>query len=260
MSESATADVASLLERDGFVLMPGLAGSDQRERFEREVGAISASLARNAGSGAGGDAGLIEVFRRGGDFRSVVYSMLQGLRSLRRITAEAVQRLEEAGLLQQRGIAEPSVLTNLRVDLPRETDFALPMHQDYAGMRSPNAIRVWLPLRPVGPDTGSMTVIRESHLSGPLEHNRDDPKKPVVLPSAYDESQAVPIEAAAGTGVVFDMLLLHESILNMSDSIKFVLVITIQDMLTLVDPDDPDDKVGAFFHIAEQRAAARNPS
>ena len=54
---------------------------------------------------------------------------------LSEITRYAMKTVSDLGLLEALGFDLPSVQTNLRVDLPNEEKFMLPMHQDYASMR-----------------------------------------------------------------------------------------------------------------------------
>jgi hypothetical protein len=250
-------ELAGEFERDGFVTLEDMVSAGDLAAFESEIGEISEHYAQSFGLSAGGDTGLIEAFRRGGNLRKVLYGMIQGLPSIRALTEVAIENLWSSGLLSARGIGLPSILTNLRVDLPNEERFLLPMHQDYAGMRSHNAVRLWLPLRAVDAEAGTMYVVRGSHAQGYLPHDLSDPASPSVKPSEFDSESRELVELGAGSGVFFDMFMLHQSVPNVSQRIKFVLVLTIQDLLKLADPDDPDDSTGRFFHIHDGRTKAR---
>lgn len=169
-----------------------------------------------------------------------------------------MKTVSDLGLLEALGFDLPSVQTNLRVDLPNEEKFMLPMHQDYASMRSHKAVRIWLPLRSVDKNNGTMTVVPGSNNEGPLEHITNDAKTPFVAPQHYERYQREVLSLEGGTGIIFDMLLLHETVMNRSDQIKFVHIITIQDLAHLANPDDPDDLIGRYFHVHKKRTEARD--
>ncbi len=245
-------------ERDGFATLKDMVPADGLAAFEAEIGSISDHFAEKYGIPKDRDAGLIEVFRRGGNLRKVLYGTIQGLPSVRTLTDSAVDRLKASGLLEEREIALPSILKNLRVDLPDEEQYLLPMHQDYAGMRSHNAVRLWLPLRDVDAEAGTMYIVRGSHEHGYLPHDLSNPGNPYVRDSDFDPEMRELVELSAGSGIFFDMFLLHQSVPNISKRIKFVLVLTIQDLLQIADPDDRDDATGRFFHIHSGRTKARD--
>jgi len=250
-------ELAGGLDRDGFAVLENMVSADDLVAFEAEIGAISDHYARSLGLSVDRDTGLIEIFRKGGNLRKVLYGTIQGLPSVRVLAEKADEKLRASGLLNVRKIALPSILTNLRIDLPNEDQFLLPMHQDYAGMRSHNAVRLWLPLRDVDAEVGTMYIVRGSHAQGYLPHDLSDPAAPYVRDSDFDPQARELVELAAGNGVFFDMFMLHQSVPNVSQHIKFVLVLTIQDLLQLANPDDPDDPTGRFFHIHDGRTKAR---
>jgi hypothetical protein len=250
-------DLCISLEQDGFATLNDMVSVDNLRVFETEIASISEHFAGSLGVPSAQDSGLIEVFRQGGNLRKVLYGTIQGLPSVRRITDSAVDRLRSSGILDSRKIGLPSILTNLRIDLPNEDQYLLPMHQDYASMRSQNALRLWLPLRDVDAEAGTIYIVRGSHGLGHLPHDLNNPMNPYVHNSSFDSETRELIEMSAGSGLFFDMFLLHQSVPNVSHRIKFVLVVTIQDLLQMANPDDPEDMIGRFFHIHSARTKAR---
>ena len=175
MSFEHTAEaVHQELKDNGFYAWPSMVSEPQLARFEQDMSALSESLATKLGVSHEGDRGIITAFERGGQFRHVLYNKIQGMEVLSEITRYAMKTVSDLGLLEALGFDLPSVQTNLRVDLPNEEKFMLPMHQDYASMRSHKAVRIWLPLRSVDKNNGTMTVVPGSNNEGPLEHNTND--------------------------------------------------------------------------------------
>ncbi len=125
-------------------------------------------------------------------------------------------------------------------------------------MRSNKALRVWLPLRDVGPGIGSMRVYEGSHANGVIDHDAGDAASPTVPEEKLSSYNIVEAEISAGTGILFDMMLVHESTPNTSNRIKFILTFTIQDLLDIADPDDPADHVGNYYMLHRARTEARS--
>ena len=102
-----------------------------------------------------------------------------------------------------------------------------------------------------------MYIVRGSHKSGHIPHDLTNPGNPFVKDTDFDIKNKKLVELNAGSGLLFDMFLLHQSVPNVSKRIKFVLVLTIQDLLNMANPDDPNDRIGKFFHIHKDRTKAR---
>lgn len=244
------------LDRDGFAVFERCVPEALLCVFEKEVGEFSSASGRRIGVEGNGDAGLLGVFRRGGNFRSICYQMIQGLPALRQIGNHLAESPAIGALLQHYQFKLPAFSQSMRVDIPDEADFLLPPHQDYAGMRSHKALRFWLPLRDADESSGTMAVYPGTHRAGVLDHSAGDARYPAVPDAAIGAAPKV-VEAVAGTGVLFDMFLVHKSIPNNSDKIKFTLTFTIQDLAALADPDDGTDPVAQYFHLHRARTEAR---
>lgn len=243
----------------GYIILESCIPPALLEQFERELAQLANSKTFDgfAEPGAGSEERFLAAFKSGGHFRSVLYSMIQTLPSLREIGNALMALPAIAGLLKERDFTLPGYSQSMRVDIPNEEKFMLPPHQDYAGMRSNKAIRVWLPLREVGPGLGSVRVYDGSHTEGVIDHDGGSAANPAIPADKLEKYPAHQITAPGGTGVAFDMMLVHESTANHSDRIKFILTFTIQDLATLANPDDPADKVGQYFNLHRARTAAR---
>lgn len=254
-----TDTVISEFNEKGYTVLHGCVPPDLLEQFENELTALanSATFDRFAEEDMGPEERFLAAFRQNGHFRSVLYSMIQTLPSLRKIgdALMALPQIQE--ILADREFAIPGYSQSMRVDIPDEETFMLPPHQDYAGMRSNKAIRVWLPLRAVGPGLGSMRVYDGSHAGGVIDHDAGTAKNPAVPQDKLDGFPVHEVTAPGGTGIAFDMMLVHESTANRSDRTKFILTFTIQDLASLANPDDPEDKVGRYFNLHRARTAAR---
>jgi hypothetical protein len=242
---------------NGYTLLHNCIPQTLLDLFESNLKTLSASLPDVETKLNNSDAALIEKYRMGGSFRPTLHQMLQTLPALHQIGEVLFNLPEITVLLNHMGFVLPGYSYNLRVDIPNEETYLLAPHQDYAGMRSRRAVRVWLPLRDVGPVIGSMQVYEGSQAEGVLPHTAGTPSNPAVEPDALSAYSPKMLALPAGTGVLFDMLLAHASVPNISDRIKFILVFTIQDLSALANPDNPDDKIGSYAHLHKVRTDAR---
>lgn len=254
-----TEEICKSVSDNGYAVLEKCVSSDALTQFESELVELATSKVFNqfGQEDSQPEERFLTAFRAGGNFRSVLYSMIQTLPSLHRIGEQLIAHPAIKDLLAARDFKLPGYSQSLRVDIPDEDAFMLPPHQDYAGMRSRKALRVWLPLRDVGPGIGSMQVYEGSHANGVIDHSAGAARSPAIPQDALTPYPAREVVAPGGTGVVFDMMLVHESTANKSNRIKFILTFTIQDLLDLANPDDPEDKVGNYYNLHRARTAAR---
>lgn len=245
-------------ETDGCSILRGIAPPDMLADFEAELGVVVESqVAMHGVSPSLGKEPLISLFELEGAYRGLLYDSLQQLPSLARISLHVFNILKTGGILKTLGFVAPLVAWGMRVDLPGETKFMLPMHQDYAHLWSGRCARIWLALRSVDSHFGSLSIVPGSHAQGYVPHNLSDPKYPFIDTERFDPAEAQVLEFDPGDGVLFNPFLFHGSVPNKSDRVKLVMAVHIQDGGDLRDPDDADDPVSKMMAIHRERSAAR---
>ena len=245
------------LTRDGYTPIPGLIDTDSLEEFEAVIASLGDELVRRMRLTVVSKEPLIDLFRVGGDFRALLYTHLKHLKVLHAMSSKITQGFEEARFFEWMGAEAPLFWSTLRADIPGEETYLLPIHQDYASTRCHNAWRIWVPLRPVNENDGSMLIVPGSHRLGHLPHETGDPKFPFVETCHYEGLDPKVLSLPAGDAVLFHPLLLHRSVPSRSNRMKFVLLVQIQDLATLLDPDDPDDPLAEFLNVQRERDRAR---
>jgi hypothetical protein len=120
---------------------------------------------------------------------------------------------------------------NIRMDLPAEADFLFHWHQDIVyTLGSLNSITYWVPFTPVNRTAGSVAVIPGSHARGvfPVRYTLDGrpPANKVMSPKDLrllnvPEEEGEVVEADAGDLVVFSTFILHRSVPNRANSIRW---------------------------------------
>ncbi|GMG82693.1 hypothetical protein LNKW23_19060 [Paralimibaculum aggregatum] len=240
------------LRRDGYVRLEGVIGPAMLAEFERVMADLGeAGLARKGRTRRAADA-MTDLLKTGGEYRVRLFANLKHLRIVQEMSQAATRRLAAEGFFDAARLTAPLAYPTLRADVPGEGRYLLPMHQDYA-TQCRVAWRLWCPLRPAGRSGGTMAIRPGSHRLGLVEHDASDPARPAVPEAVCRDFPPLELEMPAGDAVLFDPLLVHASIPAAGDRMKYVLLVQVQDLATIVDPDDPEDPLAARLEMAQRR-------
>lgn len=262
MRESVSSAIDTCeLEQDGMVVLRDLLDYDDLCDFEAAISAFCQSQSAKLKPAETKDP-FINVFARGGYYAIRVYKLLERLFVLHRMSLRVAERLRSGGFFDWAGIKVPLVWPDVRADLPQQTGIVLPqqygasvpVHQDYGSTKCHTAWALWVPLRPANVERGSMLVYKSTHKRGPVAHNLEDPLRPYIEPHHYAGLDPIVFDLPAGDGVLMSPLVFHASVPNRSPWVKFTLLIQIQDLATMTDPDDTGDRLAIF----EQTLAAKD--
>lgn len=165
------------------------------------------------------------------DQRRTLYCGLRYLPSLYRFVGDAQILSISRGL----GMAFPGIelFNNIRMDLPGEDRHLFQWHQDISyNLGSANGLTYWIPLSKTDAHHGGIEVIAGSHKRGLWPCDVVNPDRKVGLLSTRDvviteQPQTPPttIETEFGDIVVFSQMLLHRSLSNRSDAIRWTVQI-----------------------------------
>jgi len=254
-------DYERLIEA-GYVTVPGAVAEERVLEFHAIVQELSATLCARHQVHARHAEPLLDLLLRGGSYRTQLFSLLKNLHVVQRMSLELVDRLRTGGLWAQMGMRVPLAWPTLRADPPHEHTYLLPMHQDYVSTRCHVALRGWVPLTPANEERGTMCVVVGSHKLGFLDHDASDRSHARVPTSRYQHLPLHTLTCAPGDLVLFHPAVIHGSIANCSSFMKFVLLLQMQDLATMADPDDPHDPMQRWMEVARSRedAAARAPA
>jgi hypothetical protein len=247
------------LESDGFAVLRALVTPEERASFETDIAYVGESLAVQWNVERRAEEAIADVLTAAGPHRAMLFDHVKRLHSVNRLSVRIAETLENAGLFRHSGIKVPIVWPTLRADLPGEATYELPLHQDYATTRCRTAWRAWIPFRAVDHHHGSMEVSPGSHVAKfqyvvdqpgalPFIDRRDLAERGLTLRT---------LELPAGDGLLFDPWLVHGSVPNRSNRIKWVLLLHIQDLAAFVNPADPTDPVVPFLELTKRNRAVR---
>jgi hypothetical protein len=169
--------------------------------------------------------------------------------------------LENQGVLEKLGFILPRAINGIFIGLPGESQHDNPMHQDIYNRLSYRGMRFWIPLRKVDSTYGSMRIWAGSHVNGfipPKDYSNS--YYPKIQKEKCEPFEEILLEMEPGPAVIFDPMLFHESVKNVSDKIKFVASIDIQDIGALPNFDDPEDIISKMQKVTKERDKARNKS
>jgi len=245
------------LDERGYTVLHGLVDTDALACFETAIDAAARAQAAKYDIPLTSAEPFIDVMKKGGPYRTLVFGLAKYLRVLHQMCSGVNDRLEKDGFFDWSGQTTPLFWSTLRADLPGEDLYLLPMHQDFGSIRCEKSWRLWVPLRPVDADSGTMEVVVGSHRLGPLDYDFSDLKHTCVEASVYEGMATETIELSAGQGVLINSFIAHRSVPNQSDRVKYVLLVNLQDLATMVDPDDPEHEIAEFIRMAADRDADR---
>lgn len=257
-ASSPSIDFASL-DRDGYVVVPGLISTADLAEFERCIETAGTRLASSRGIDVAGVEPLSAVIKAAGPHRSALFDYVKKLWIIERLAGEVGQWLEAAGLFAHSRIEVPVLWPTLRADLPGESTYTFPPHQDYATTRSQAAWRLWINFRDADTERGTIQLAPGSHRKGPYNYVTENTNYPHVGADelARHGLEMVAIDAAAGSCVIFDPRVVHGSVANRSSVTKYVMLVHLQDLATYPDPSNPDDPMRQFLDLSDAHRRVR---
>ncbi len=244
------------LENDGFVHLPGLVPTELLAEFETVIDRVGRSgLARKRLEPTEREP-FADLLQTGGDYRVRLFANIKNLRVVQEMGMAVSDQLRDMGFLDWAKLDAPLVYPTLRADPPGEMKYLLPFHQDYA-TQCQRAWRLWIPLREASAETGTMKVVPGTHKLGFVVHDSTDPASPFVPEAELGGRMPRIVEIAAGDGILFHPLLVHASVPAEVARMKYVLLVQVQDLTTLADPEDPDDPLPERLAMTRRRDAVR---
>lgn len=228
-------------------MLPGLVSAADLAEFERVIGELCDAEIKKRGIKRQHADPFIDVMLADEKYRRYLFPLLRRLHILERISAEIGAQIAQNGFLNRHGYRAPLIWPYFRADLPHEAVYELRFHQDIVSTDSAKAWRIWLPLRDVDRHHGSIELVSGSHKLGWLAHSQGDMLEVLVDQALIPEERRVCIEMAAGDAVLLDPHIIHRSVPNRSERVKFVALIQVQDGAELLGPDKdtykPDSSV-----------------
>ncbi len=248
-------DIATL-EQDGFVRIPNLVPGALLREFEDTVERVARIGLARKGLATTAREPFADLLQTGGDYRVRLFANLKNLSVVQRMGMAVSDRLHADGFVDWADLKAPVIYPTLRADPPGEMKYLLPYHQDYA-TQCLRAWRLWVPLRDANSTTGTMKALPGTHRLGFVPHDTTNPALPFVPDDITDGREPVVLDLPGGDGILFNPLLVHASVPATAERMKYVLLVQVQDLTTLADPDDIDDPLPARLEMTKRRDKIR---
>jgi hypothetical protein len=244
------------LDADGYTTVRGLVRLDEIHEFEATIERLVHSQLSSLNISPSHADPFIDIFQVGGQYTDRLYKLMERLFILQRIGVRLGGLLQSSGFYEWAKIEVPLVWPDIRADIPGDSDRLLPVHQDFKSTQCERAWRMWIPLRPSNAETGTMCLYTGTHKLGVVEHNTDTPRRPFVEEKYYRNAVPAVLDLPAGDAVIMNPLILHASVPNRSQRTKFTLMMQVQDLASMIHPDDARNRYTTFTKIAASRETA----
>ena len=222
-------DTSSLqvqFEDQGFVVIPRAIESRKIEEVFSDINSVLLEALKGIDPPhlpmTGVDENYLLLKKFFPEFKAHAYDLLKYLNSLHLLarTGRAMSAVMELSI-------DPLLVdgVQVRIDDPTDDRF-LPLHQEVYGQISYDCLNLWVPLVPVTPKSGALRIIPGSHKLGSLKHRffAKFNNAHGLVEGQIDESEIIALSMDAGDAVLFHPLLVHGSVSNQGDSIRWTMV------------------------------------
>lgn len=240
--------------RDGYLVLKGALNIDALLEIRAEIMEIGKCIVGPEFQFEKYDPQLVTPAKQ-----SMLYDRLHYLPSLSRLSGNK----QLLALCRELGLNIPVLMgcCNMRYDRPNDTKHLFEWHQDTLYLLgSVNAVTIWIPFGRVDMTHGTIQVIPGSHKQGIYPFKKISDKKvekdrPFLqrdLSIDYDVKETpVTVDADFGDIVIFNQLLLHKSVANVSDKVRWTAQVRISDISSpeyIAQGCPTGDKKNIFFH------------
>lgn len=220
-------------ENDGYIVIRDFFSAVQMEDVKIEINKIGKFIIGNDFEFNTYDEKLISPQKQ-----SQLYDRLHYLPSLSRLSGNS-QLME---MCQQLGMQIPVLMgcCNMRYDRPNDSAHLFDWHQDSIYLLgSINAVTAWVPFGKVDEYHGTIQVVAGSHRQGILPFKKISDKEIVEYRQFLQRDLAtdistfespITIDADAGDLVLFKQMLLHRSLPNCSNKVRWTAQIRLSDL------------------------------
>jgi ectoine hydroxylase-related dioxygenase (phytanoyl-CoA dioxygenase family) len=214
-----TLDEIEKFLNEGYVVFKNIVPQDLLDNFKYEIDSIVSSKIS-----------FQEIFKISS--RERIYTLLQNLCSVRKIAYFVENFLDNKEIFTHLGFKCKSTTNGLIISIPNEEKTLNPLHQDIYAYRSSNFVKLWIPMTKVNKFKGSMQIFKGSHKLGFIEPKYKDNKStyPEINHSFVEKLPGEILDLSVGSFVLFNPLVIHQSINNMSKDVRFTIGVDIQDI------------------------------
>ncbi len=246
---------------EGFTVLDNFIDATELEEFESTISQFCKHQISKLNINSKSPDPLVNLFKRDGNYRKMLYQSMHNFVIFEKLKIKLFDKLNNDGTLKSLGFKTPIIRSGLFISLPHESHFDNPAHQDIYSYLSHKYLRFWIPLTKVDSHHGSMKVYSKSHKDGFI--TPDDLSNSDYATFSKKKLQSFDstiFEFNSGPCVVFNPLLIHESVENKSDKVRIILSVDIIDLSDLGDFNDESSDFYQMLNITNKRKASRSTS
>tara|TARA_B100001029_G_C15045693_1_gene446940 strand:+ start:1124 stop:1879 length:756 start_codon:yes stop_codon:yes gene_type:complete len=228
-------------KRDGYFIIKNIIKPSKIKKFNQEISQITKIISKENKSSSKKFAEAFENSKK----RSIFYNLMQNTKIVREITNDINFYFEKNKIYNLLNFKIPSITNALIISLPGETKNLNPLHQDIYNFFSFNFFKIWIPMTKVDEKHGSMEMFKGSNALGYIK-----PKfinkyctYPEIDKKIVKNYKSEILKLHPGSVVLFDPLIIHRSLKNKSNKVRFNIGIDIQDIKSTGDQSVIDQMI-----------------
>ncbi len=186
--------------------------------------------------------------------RSRIYSLMQNLNSVRKISNYLDLYLEKNNVFKKLKFVNRSINNGLIISLQGDNKNLSPPHQDIYSFKSSFFLKAWIPLTTVDKTYGSMKVYKSSHLNGFVKPTFKNSKStyPSFSKKYLSEFECETFKLMPSDIVIFNPFVIHQSISNKSSVTRFTIGVEFHGV-TLNEDENFIKKINFFIEERKKR-------
>jgi len=185
--------------------------------------------------------------------KSRCYDLFSKMSSLNRAMNKVI--IEEIAINLYKS---PVLMSNLQVRVDDNSlDRDLPLHQEFNQMSLFN-LTLWVPLKDLSQDSGGLKVYPSSHRKGILEHTSYNGYSGLKQEALNALNEELEIRPKKGTAILFHPYLVHGTIPNESENIRWTSVARFNELSHLKYIQDTDFGIGLGYNLFNTLPEYRN--
>jgi len=209
------------IENEGFCVLKNLISIDLINNFSSMIEGIEKDNNKK----------FFEVFANH-EYRPNIYKLMQDMTAVNQIACDIDNQLKETKLYNIFSFKAPCISSGMLISMSGEDKFLNPLHQDIYAYNSTKFLKFWIPMTQVDEFYGSMALYKGSHKLGYVapsfrDGNNNYPSLDKKIVMGFEK---IVLDIPLGDGVIFDPLIFHKSIKNVSETSRFTVGLDLYDL------------------------------
>ena len=224
-------NISKRYHNEGFIHLNNVVSTSLIKNILREISDFIEFQARKVGMKIYDniDQTILNIMEPETELRSFIYNIIRYNRSLQKI----IYSDNFCDILKMIGFKQPIALesSTIRVDIPGETKFITPPHQDIRSIRGKKCVTVWFPFRKCNETLGTLALYPKSHIRGLRKYEILGTQNTISKKDRDEliKYEKIIVEAKPGDVIFMNSFLIHESVASNNFPIKLNAQIIIND-------------------------------